>query len=138
MWAKSVKDPVQKEDCISEHGSWCCPLASRHTQASRQSAIGCLTFIMVFSYIVLFSYWFHNLPLCALDKVYPGSVCISANICIGFSATHPLKFPQKHPLWMKGGCSKIYRNCIPKNNHRTLDMEADLQKYYKFSSQPLQ
>lgn len=33
MQAKSVKDPVQKEDCISEDGSWCCPLASRHTQA---------------------------------------------------------------------------------------------------------
>lgn len=27
MWAKAVKDPIQKEDGISEDDSWCCPLA---------------------------------------------------------------------------------------------------------------
>lgn len=96
------------------------PSGPRLHKCKGKGTIGCretpplLTFIVGFCYIVLFSYWFLNFPLCALDKVYPGSVCIRENICIGFNATCSLKFPQKHPLWMKGGCSTTYRYCIPK------------------------
>lgn len=133
MSAKSVNDPIQKEDCISKDDSWCCALASRHAQVERQSVEShhlWLTFIMVFCYTVLFSYWFVNCALCALDKVYPGSVCIRENICRGFSATHSLKFPQKHPLWMRGGCCKKYRYCISKNPQNT--------RYGRCSSEILQ
>lgn len=101
-WVPSQwKIPSQKEDSFSEDDSWCCSLASRcvsvkatiHWDAVRDHLR--ITLIMVFCYIVLFSYWFVNLLLCILDKVYPWSICIRENICIGLSTIHSLKFPKK-------------------------------------------